>query len=416
MSRFPEAQKYVWKSNIGEEKGTIRGMPTSTPALIPCGLPIDGHEFLIKSRTSTNHYSVENNVVGNLHVSGPGLALGYLNNRTEMMANFVCHTPTDTINEIQDSTDRSFLFFNTMDLAYQNEDGLIFVVGRGPTDSQDSPSSDGNICSLTMGKLNGVLVHTAEINDAVESSLKVVLIKNLLVGTISTLNMVTVLLNDNSIDGVNKTTSATFVDLSSFQADVLYFGYSNTTRNSILDTSKVVFTNSDIRFHRIITETRSLILSRFHSTMVPHHIFLVSLLPIYGAAGKVDRSSLVRMAMKRIEIDSKSTLDDIQKIKTTKDFVIDDIVKIYSATLGLQKHDVEGGFIGASFSELGGDSMMAIDATHQILVFIREKGIHLSDDQIISPIDLMEFSIKLLFEIPESGGTNLPPEKKESQD
>jgi predicted neutral ceramidase superfamily lipid hydrolase len=85
-------------------------------------------------------------------VSGPGVALGYSNNKYEMIANF-------SVSQNENKKGRaevvSNLTFNTMDLAFEDDEGIVYVVGRAPRDIDDVASNDGNLCSLTMGKLNG---------------------------------------------------------------------------------------------------------------------------------------------------------------------------------------------------------------------------------------------------------------------
>ena len=65
-----------------------------------------------------------------------------------------------------------------------------------------------------------------------------------------------------------------------------------------------------------------------------------------------------------------------------------------------------------TFSELGGDSMMAIEAAHQILSTVRERGIDLSDDQLITPFDVMGMPIEDLGKILSSGRVTSKPKSK----
>jgi outer membrane protein assembly factor BamB len=68
-----------------------------------------------------------------------------------------------------------------------------------------------------------------------------------------------------------------------------------------------------------------------------------------------------------------------------------------------------------TFPELGGDSMMAINASHLILSDIRKIGYKLSDDQKITPIDIMQLPLQALLEILENGRKALPPEAKKQR-
>lgn len=79
-------------------------------------------------------------------------------------------------------------------------------------------------------------------------------------------------------------------------------------------------------------------------------------------------------------------------------FSMQDIVNIYNQTLGIQ---VEKSILNkATFLELGGDSMMAIDAAHRIVKVTRSKIGHvLSSHQIITANDLFQNTIQSIYDI-----------------
>ena len=158
------------------------------------------------------------------------------------------------------------------------------------------------------------MTHAAEIKEAVSSSLQDILVKHQLVDVSFTAGMIAILLND-STTGENK--SAIFLDLSSFPAGAVTFD-TNTKVQSMIDTGDVGFTNSGIGCQDVTTETRSLILDKYHPVINPNRIFLLSSFPTNGAAGKVDRSSLAKMARERMATQAKSTSDGEQKMHSTK--------------------------------------------------------------------------------------------------
>ena len=102
-------------------------------------------------------------------------------------------------------------------------------------------------------------------------------------------------------------------------------------------------------------------------------------------------------------------------LSTCTGICIEDIVTAYSAVLGLDTEAFEGRLSTASFPELGGDSMMAINASHRILATIRGKGIDLPDEQIITSLDLLQFPIQVVFDILKCGRDNLPPVSKKAR-
>ena len=79
-----------------------------------------------------------------------------------------------------------------------------------------------------------------------------------------------------------------------------------------------------------------------------------------------------------------------------KVFSIQDITKIYNEILGHQIN--ESSIDSVTFLELGGDSMMAIDAAHRIMKAARsKKGLNLTKNQIITANDLFENTISSIY-------------------
>ena len=68
----------------------------------------------------------------------------------------------------------------------------------------------------------------------------------------------------------------------------------------------------------------------------------------------------------------------------------------------------------ATFPELGGDSMMAIDATHRILKATKS-SVSLSPDQIITPNDLFQNSIQSLYNLVINGRSMMVPRTKSAK-
>ena len=278
LSRFPEAQKYIWNRSSGEVDGGDFIKKCSL-SLIPIGLPIDGHDFTIKPMKESASHGV-----GCIYVRGPGIALGYSNNRVEMLANFSIYKSDAEI-----AVSKKSILFNTMDIAFQDSNGFIFVIGRAPLNSEDVVGNEGIGCSLTRGKLNGVMVHVAAIEEIFIASLKEVLSRNK-IGIESP--CVTGILHNDVCKGDCK--SAIFIDVSSFPLNTVTVK-TKSNEISILNASDLTFNASGMTFQDVTTLTRSQILQTNHPSMVPHFIHLISRMPTNGAAGKVDRSGLIEM-------------------------------------------------------------------------------------------------------------------------
>ena len=103
--------------------------------------------------------------IGKLHVSGPGVGLGYLANSSETMSRFVVR-PLDYRNKDGDGDgdkkdrigqqgDDSAVFFGTGDLAFISDKGVLFVVGRAPSDDNGAGCGFRGGFSSTTGKING---------------------------------------------------------------------------------------------------------------------------------------------------------------------------------------------------------------------------------------------------------------------
>lgn len=134
FARFPKALKYYWNKEM-QKNISDRFIDNCIKSLTPCGYPIHGHEFVLENEEPFQ--------ISRLFVKGKGVALCYANNFSEMQENFHISTCNDGKSEI---------LFNTLDLVFKDGEGMIYVVGRAPSDKSDS--QDG-ICSLSMGKING---------------------------------------------------------------------------------------------------------------------------------------------------------------------------------------------------------------------------------------------------------------------
>eukprot|EP00554_Chaetoceros_debilis_P014639 CAMPEP_0194126464 /NCGR_PEP_ID=MMETSP0150-20130528/60003_1 /TAXON_ID=122233 /ORGANISM="Chaetoceros debilis, Strain MM31A-1" /LENGTH=497 /DNA_ID=CAMNT_0038820323 /DNA_START=300 /DNA_END=1790 /DNA_ORIENTATION=- len=154
LKRFPNSSIYNVREVDEipvkpEEKNFVEKCQES---LIPCGLPITGHKFMLRPIADK---MLASSGVGQLFVSGPGLALGYFKNKNEMTNNFMIH-------------DRD-IWLNTMDLAFRDaKSGTITIVGRAPKGVDDAK----NGCSISIGKINGVLIHSAEMESIFNISVK----------------------------------------------------------------------------------------------------------------------------------------------------------------------------------------------------------------------------------------------------
>ena len=289
LQRFPEANKYIWKSSNIESKQTEGFIQKCSISLIPCGLPIDNHNFSIQPATAENSRKEK---YGCLFVSGPGIGLGYHNNRPEMQKNFITCGELHENDHVGDNEDT--VVFNTMDIAFEDNSGFIFVIGRAAKDSDDVGGGTG--CSLTMGKLNGVLVHAAEIEDIFCASLKTILLQHRLFHEDFHPEVIAVLHRD-CVSGENK--SAVFVDMSSFPNESISF--QNNINNGIIEASNIVFAGSDKNFHDLVIDVRSILRRKCHPTMIPHFVHAITHVPTNGAAGKIDRLHLTHMLANKLE-------------------------------------------------------------------------------------------------------------------
>ena len=94
-----------------------------------------------------------------LLVEGPGLALGYLNRQRENENSF-----KDVIGE---------RWFDTGDLAHiDDETGVVYILGRA---GDAEGGQIGRKGASLVGKINGVLVHTAEVEAVMEAALSEVI-------------------------------------------------------------------------------------------------------------------------------------------------------------------------------------------------------------------------------------------------
>lgn len=78
-------------------------------------------------------------------------------------------------------------------------------------------------------------------------------------------------------------------------------------------------------------------------------------------------------------------------------FTIRDIVQIYSKILRQELNETT--IASTTFLELGGHSMMAIDAAHQILKTAKSKGMILRKKQIITAMDLFDHTVSSIYNV-----------------
>ncbi len=430
MVRFPNAIQYVWKraskqecsANKLNEKRPSQNIQQS---IVPCGYPIRGHKFMIKPFEKTDNImtSLE---CGRLFVSGPGLALGYFNNENEMANNFV----------LQEDKGKKEIWLNTMDIAFlDNENDSVVVIGRAPKAMEHVGSQSGApiLCSPSIGKINGVMIHTSEMESAFNAALKEILVREEIASENHISESIGVLFSDKS--NLGSTKSAIFCELDTFPKMIPPEPITNSQR--VIDASLAQIQNSGLTFQDIVVDTRSLILSTSHPVLCPNYCFLVEKFPKNGAAGKVDRSLLVKFASDFV-VKKSLNLPEINKDDEHGKFSfltppasihnsnvhffdspvlisselleisLSDIMNTYSQILGVEVHNIKGSS-SKIFSELGGDSMMAINATHQILATARGKGFKLLEEQVITPIDLMHSSIQMIYDILMSGRQSVSP-------
>jgi amino acid adenylation domain-containing protein len=118
---------------------------------IPYGRPLANQRMYI---LNDDLESVRNNVVGNLYISGDGLAQGYWKSEERTRQSFIIHPKTGE------------RMYKTGDLAMYSDEGFIVFIGR----------DDGQV------KLNGYRIETGEVESAIKrlekDSLPVVIIKD----------------------------------------------------------------------------------------------------------------------------------------------------------------------------------------------------------------------------------------------
>ncbi len=181
LVRFPRAHHYFWRRNTrnsnqnislhrgGDDGGdeSSRSMTSENHAidierlkriLVPCGYPIDGHEFVIEEEGGGGDCTK----IGRLHIKGPGVALGYVNNEAETSINFSSVHQSNAAEKLGDEVvvvgGKAVVLFNTMDLAFRDKGtGSLYIVGRAPNKSDEGSA---NLVSSTMGKINGELNYT----------------------------------------------------------------------------------------------------------------------------------------------------------------------------------------------------------------------------------------------------------------
>lgn len=270
LKRFPNSRTYVWEASenpaMREEYNFVEKCQKS---LIPCGVPITGHKFMLKPIADK---MLASSGVGQLFVSGPGLALGYFKNKNEMTSNFIIH--------------ESEIWLNTMDLAFKDaKSGTITIVGRAPKGADDAK----NGCSVSIGKINGVLIHSAELESIFTISMKKVLSSRGIAGGVQ--GNVAILFNIINRNGENETKTAVFCNLSRLPIDCC-----QDSTTCIANSTSTRFNGSDVTLQDIFMDTRSIIHDTSHPVMVPHLILPLNSFPKTGAAGKIDVSVLADMA------------------------------------------------------------------------------------------------------------------------
>ena len=410
ISRFPEASKYLVLSDNGSALGGGNWWPpakkdtqvTADESLarslrwtVPCGRPIHRHNVMVGFPQQRGEKDMKF-AMGNLYVKGPGLALGYLNRQNENEKSF------KEINGEQ--------WLDTGDLAYLDDGtGIVYILGRS---GDDVGKEIGKRGASLVGKINGVLVHTAEVEAVFSSALLSEIIKrkeekpSKVRETLSDggLNVVAVIhqvisagCDDTGATCSHPTRLSVFVDASSMpvsllrqQAKALSLGKSSTCTlippkeafapayQSLLDEVKAQLVgNDDLNS----TDADSEFVC--HPALVPHRFYLVSRMPRSGAAGKIDRSELVRLSSLPSEVHGQCTEHQV-----SADCPIYTMVsKTFQEILGLDSSSRND----LSFSELGGDSMMAIECAHKINQQLKKtKGIRVDH---VSPIDVMELSV-----------------------
>ena len=407
ISRFPRALKYLVLSDNGSalsggnlwsparkdtQKTIDESLARSLRWTVPCGFPIRCHNVMVGLSQQRDDKFVKS-TIGNLFVQGPGLALGYLNRQNENEKSF------REINGEQ--------WFDTGDLAYLDDGtGLVYILGRAGDDEGGKISKRGASC---IGKINGVLVHTAEVEAIYSSALSEMIKRKEKSSEVREplsddgLNVVAVIHQVNPADSddtlaacSHPTRLSVFVDASSMPVSLLrqqeeaLFGKSSTCTlippkdafepayQSLLDEVKAQLNgNDDLNTTDIDGEFAC------HPALIPHRIHLVSRMPRSGAAGKIDRSELVRLSSLPSEVQDQCTENQV----SAKCPILTMVLETFGEILGLDSSS----HTDLSFSELGGDSMMAIECAHKINQELKKtKGIRVEH---VSAIDVMELSM-----------------------
>ena len=403
--RFPEATKYFILSDNGSALSGGSWSPARRDSQIPfdeslarslrwtvpCGFPIHRHNIMVGLPEQSGETDVKS-AVGNLFVKGPGLALGYLNRHTENEKSF------KEINGEQ--------WFDTGDIAHiEDGTGVVYILGRA---GDDVGEKAGKRTASLVGKINGVLVHTAEVEAIFTSALSEVISrkeKSSKVGeTLSDdgLNAVAVIHQALSTDSDNNiatnsqpTRLSVFVDASSmpthlFRQQVKALEESSTCT---LISPKEAFVSAH---QRLLDEVNALLIGNdnmtgadidgefgCHPALVPHRIHLVPKMPRSGAAGKIDRSELARLSNLHSEVHGERTEDQVGKDCP----ILTLVMNAYQEILGLGSST----HTGLRFAELGGDSMMAIECAHKINRELKKtEGVRVDH---VSAMDVLEMSM-----------------------
>ena len=394
ISRFPHASKYLVLSDEGKwwspaKKDTQmtadESLSRSLSWTVPCGLPILRHNVMVGLPQQRGENDVKF-AVGNLFVQGPGLALGYLNRQNENEKSF------REINGEQ--------WFDTGDLACIGDGtSIVYILGRS---GDDEGKEIGNERGASLiGKVNGVLVHTAEVEAIFSSALwETVKRKEETPSKVKTLlddglNVVAVIHQVKSADNdgtfatcSHSTRLSVFVDASSMPVSLLRhqakdLGKSST---STLISPKEAFAPA---YQSLFDEVKSELIGidgefTCHSALVPHRIHLVSRMPRSGAAGKIDRSELVRLSSLPFEVHGQRTEHQVSANCPIHNMVSNTFRDI----LGLDSSS----HAALSFSELGGDSMMAIECAFKINQKLSETKGGIAVEH-VSAIDVMDLSV-----------------------
>ena len=421
VTRFPRATPFLFSGNVGKSakggvwwKGsslTDDNLSRCLPWTVPCGIPISNHALSIGPP-----HQKGSGTIGRLYVSGPGLARGYLNLPNTNVASFVM---CDGVR-----------WFDTSDLAYLDRDSnFYYILGRAAEDDskdEDTDCEDFSKACTIIGKINGVMVHTAEVETVLTAALTDVLRSTMLgkkpTPVDSNAPRVVALLYDAhefSFEGARSRIRrlAAFVDVSTF--------HSSAQRNLLNEKTSLprIVSASDVlsgNLSNILMDARSLLLGRSnsshsselvcHPSLIPHAIHLVTRLPLNGAAGKVDRSELARMVAKiRFPKMTETTTRAKGKARqmSPQENISRAVLNVYYKVLGdnlLAVNDQSTMLL--AFSELGGDSMQAIEAAHELNKELIQKGF---GDTFIDATksDIMQLSVNELSAI-LAGGSRRP--------